>query len=323
MNAIDEAEIRLPASPEIRDKARIIDGSLTEGSSGHPAPLKEGIDLGKEGVSTAHDAASYRTIPIAQEVKSYLDKNREFPTSCPMDAIRKLILERADEKGKNLAELSRKIGRNHAYLQQFIHRSTAASIPEAVRPALASELGVREDDLRASKTRTAVNHKTAATESLVADSKQPSTLSVNQQSGHEIPGSHLVGDRDLPVFGAAQGGRGAVVLTNDPVDWVLRPDSLLRVKDGYGMIVSGDSMSPRIQNGDTVLVNPHLPARAGDACIFRKHEDHGAVEICIKEFVRQTADLWHVKQFNPKKSFTLKKAEWQVCHVTVGNFFRR
>ena len=89
------------------------------------------------------------------------------------------------------------------------------------------------------------------------------------------------------------------------------------------MIVTGDSMSPRIESGDTVLVNPHLPPRAGDTCIFRRHEDHGAVEICIKEYVRQTDDLWYVKQHNPKKSFTLKRTEWQICHVTVGNYFRR
>jgi phage repressor protein C with HTH and peptisase S24 domain len=261
---------------------------------------KEGVDLGKEGVSAAHGALHHRIIPINQEAQD-------------MDAVRKLILEKADERGTKLAELSRKIGRNHAYLKRFIHRSTARSIPEELRPALASELGVMPDDLRGKgpgrPATPAVNHKSKPTESLIAGKDKRSTLSVNQQAAHEIPGAQLVGDRDLPVFGTSQGGGDAVVISSDPVDCVLRPDSLLRVKDGYGMIITGDSMSPRINNGDTVLVNPHLSPRANDACIFRKHEDHGSVEICTKEFVRQTNDLWYVKQYNPKKSFTLKKAE--------------
>lgn len=327
MDAIDQPEIGLSASAKVRHEAVVVDRGPTKSRRGHPASLKEGVDLRKEGVSTAHDAAPYRTIPIMQEEKTYLEKNREFPTSRGMDAVRKLILEKADERGANLAELSRKIGRNHAYLQQFIHRSTAPSVPEELRPALASELGVMPDDLRGKgkgiPAIPAVNYKPTTTESLIAGNPRRSTLPVNQQNAPEIPGAQLVGDRDLPVFGTAQGGKGAVVISSDPVDWVLRPDSLLRVREGYGMIVTGDSMSPRIESGDTVLVNPHLPPRARDVCIFRKHEDHGSVEICVKEFVRQTDDLWYVMQHNPKKSFTLKRAEWQVCHVTVGNYFRR
>ena len=329
MDAIDEPEIRLPAPPDIANEARIVDGGAPEGGRGHLAALEERIDLGKEGVGTAHDAPLYRTIPINQEEKSYLEKNRKFPTSRGMDAVRKLILEKADERGSNLAELSRKIGRNHAYLQQFIHRSTAPSIPEELRPALASELGVMPDDLRGKgkeqPATSAVNHKATATESLIARHAKRSTLSVNQQIAPDItPGAQLVGESDLPVFGTAQGGRGgAVVITDRPVDWAQRPDSLLRVRDGYGIIITGDSMSPEHKSGSTALVNPHLPPRAGDSCVFRSHADDGEVKICIKELVRQTHDLWYVKQHHPKKSFALKKSEWQICHVTVGNYFRR
>ena len=61
-----------------------------------------------------------------------------------MDAVRKLILENVS----NLSETSKKIGKNHAYLHQFLHRNTPAKLPEDVREALAAEIGVHPDQLR-------------------------------------------------------------------------------------------------------------------------------------------------------------------------------
>lgn len=241
--------------------------------------------------------------------------------------VRKLILDRLSDLGLTMSEASLKIGKNHAYLQQFLKRGIPAQLPERTRVSLAELLNVSEDALRGTSDKLPKREymKTGiGNESLVATQSRADTLPNNKQNlPGATPGTQLFGERDLPVFGTAQGGEGAIVLTNEAVDWVLRPDSLLRVKDGYGIIVTGDSMSPEHKSGSTALVNPHLPPRQGDACIFRNHADDGTVKICIKELVRQTSDAWHVKQHNPPKSLTLKKAEWQVCHVTVGNYFRR
>lgn len=244
-----------------------------------------------------------------------------------MDVVRKLILDRLNDLGLKMSEASIKIGKNHAYLQQFLKRGIPAQLPEDVRGAIAELLKVPEDDLRGTSAKLPKREYVKSNipnESLVAPESTAVIVPINKHNPPgTTPGAQLFGERDLPVFGTAQGGEGAILLTNEAVDWVLRPDSLLRVKDGYGIIVTGDSMSPEHKSGSTALVNPHLPPRAGDACIFRSHADDGAVKICIKELVRQTEDAWHVRQHNPPKSITLKKAEWQVCHVTVGNYFRR
>ncbi len=88
------------------------------------------------------------------------------------------------------------------------------------------------------------------------------------------------------------------------------------------MIITGDSMSPRIKSGDTVLVNPHIPKRAGDTCIFRRHDDDdGTVHAVVKELLHEGSELWKVRQYNPKRDFTLKKSEWQICHKIVGTYF--
>lgn len=245
-----------------------------------------------------------------------------------MDVVRKLILEKLEELNLTMSEASLKIGKNHAYLQQFLKRGYPLELPEKSRLPLADLLGVPEEQLRGPSSklpkREYVKVNPSPRESLVADTSRSHKLSQNQQPGADIlAGVQLVGDRDLPVFGTAQGGSGALIVSNDAVDWVVRPDPLLRVKDGYGMIVTGDSMDPVHKHGSIALVNPHLPFRQGDTCIFRAHGEHGDNLAIIKELRRYTDDTWYVRQYNPPKDFTLKRSEWQVCHVTVGNFFAR
>jgi phage repressor protein C with HTH and peptisase S24 domain len=133
----------------------------------------------------------------------------------------------------------------------------------------------------------------------------------------------LVGTLDLPVYGTVEAGAGAVVIINEPVDRVGRPAPLLHVRDGYGVIVHGDSMTPLIRPGDIVLVHPHLPPRPEDWCVFRRSLD-GEFSATIKEYGGQTATAWRVKRYQPREEhFSLKKADWPECHVIVGKYNRR
>lgn len=242
--------------------------------------------------------------------------------------VRQLILDKLDELGLTMSEASLKIGKNHAYLQQFLKRGYPLELPEKSRLPLADLLGVPEEQLRGPSSklpkREYIKVNPNARESSIAAPSHRSRLPENQQATPDFtPGSQLVGELDLPVFGTAQGGSGALIVTDRPVDWVVRPDPLLRVKDGYGMIVTGDSMDPVHKHGSTALVNPHIPYRSGDTCIFRSHQDDGTTLVIIKELRRHTEDTWYVRQYNPAKDFTLKRAEWQICHVTIGNYFSR
>lgn len=240
--------------------------------------------------------------------------------------VRKLILERLDELNLKMSEASIKIGRNHAYLQQFLKRGVPAELHERDRIQLSALLNVPEDSLRGSSPslpkREYIKGNASRHESLIEGAPEGHKIPQNQQIALEtLAGVQLLGEKDLPVFGTAQGGSGALIVTDQPVDWVVRPNPLLRVKDGYGMLVTGDSMTPEHKHGSIALVNPHLPWRPGHTCVFRRHDDDGTVYAIIKELRRWTDDTWYVRQHNPKKDFTLKRSEWQVCHVTVGNFF--
>ena len=65
-----------------------------------------------------------------------------------MDA-RQTIARVAQEKGESLSALSRKIGRNVSYLQQFIERGTPRRLPEEDRRNLAIALNIDERQLGA------------------------------------------------------------------------------------------------------------------------------------------------------------------------------
>ena len=76
--------------------------------------------------------------------------------------------------------------------------------------------------------------------------------------------------KSLPVFASAQGGDdGSVIIGNEPIDWITRPEPLLTVADAYAVYITGDSMAPAFDHGDTALVHPHLPVGRGDDVIFQ------------------------------------------------------
>lgn len=63
--------------------------------------------------------------------------------------VRNRVERLAQQRGRSLAELSRLIGRNEAYLQQFVKRGTPRRLPEDERLALAIALNVDERQLGA------------------------------------------------------------------------------------------------------------------------------------------------------------------------------
>jgi transposase-like protein len=63
--------------------------------------------------------------------------------------VRRAVIELAASNGDSLASLSRKIGRNAAYLHQFVERGTPARLPEDARLSLAQHWQIDERRLGA------------------------------------------------------------------------------------------------------------------------------------------------------------------------------
>lgn len=142
----------------------------------------------------------------------------------PRKALERLCAER----GEDFAGLSRFLGKNPAYIQQFIRRGTPRRLKEDERRKLARYFGVRE------------------------------TVLGGPPQG-EAPSSGLVPVNRVLVRASA--GPGAVPESERGRAYFAFDDRWLRAMTGSGaehlsiIRVEGDSMSPTLNDGDDILVD--------------------------------------------------------------------
>lgn len=200
-----------------------------------------------------------------------------------------------------------------------------------------AELGLSQEDLaRAVGTRQQTIHKieNGRTKFSRYLPKIEAILGISADSAqhHEVQkagmgASPLVGEHDLPVYGAAECGDGAIIMSSDPIDYVGRPQPLANVRDGYGVLVVGDSMVPAFEPGDIALIHPHLPPVRDCDVLLLGQDSQGRDVATIKRLVRFTATEWHLRQWNPPSAdaadFALSRKKWPTCHRIVGKYSRR
>lgn len=134
------------------------------------------------------------------------------------------------------------------------------------------------------------------------------------------PPPDLVGNRDLPVYSAVEGGPGEMVITAEPIDLVPRPWYLGTVKEGYGVLVVGESMVPAYEPGDIAIVNPKLPPTRNKPFIVTSNDEDGEFRAMIKQLIGWSTDVWRVRQYNPPKDFDLLKRDWPKAVRVVGKY---
>ncbi len=145
----------------------------------------------------------------------------------PAPDAREVLARLCAEQGVDYASLSRLIGRNPAYIQQFIRRGTPRRLPEQERRLIARHLGVPEHLLGGEASQT-------ASANLVA---------VPLLDLRASAGSGSVGDDE----------RAIAHMAFDPA-WLRRLTQA--GADELGLLrVEGDSMIPTLQPGDDILVD--------------------------------------------------------------------
>lgn len=139
-----------------------------------------------------------------------------------MDAVRQTLIAAVAREGGSLLRLSRLLGRNDAYLHQYLHRGSPRTLPERERTILADFLGLPHEALGGP------------------------------------PGAAGIAVRRLDV--AASAGPGAMA-DDERVAGVERfPATMLRrlAPDPAALsliVARGDSMLPTIADGDDILVD--------------------------------------------------------------------
>jgi len=113
----------------------------------------------------------------------------------------------------------------------------------------------------------------------------------------------------VPVIGEAILGIGG------SVDMIEFQAGWLRIysgdKDAYGLRVKGDSMWPRIQSGEYVVIEPNTPVHAGDEVFVRTKEGHNMIKIMNKT---RSGDYQFSSINNEHRPETLSPSEVERMH---------
>lgn len=196
---------------------------------------------------------------------------------------------------------------------------------------LADKIGIKQQSLNAIESGKVLKSKylpdLARALGVPLESLDPNLEAVDAGEVVILPRMEIVGGKDLPVYGSAEGGQGAMIVSVEPVEYVMRPGPLASVKDGYAIIIVGESMEPELWSGDFALIHPHLPPAPGSTHIFYGLSSDGSARVLAKHLLRVTATEWHVRQWNPQdgqeRDFRLSRAEWPKCHLIIGKYSRR
>src|SRR3954452_16184862 len=167
---------------------------------------------------------------IASQANSYLSRHIPITIKGPlMLSDPRLVLERlCAERGEDFAGLSRMLGRNSAYIQQFVRRGVPKRLKEEERRKLARYFSISETLLGGPPD------DGTGPNGLVSVVRQAVTVSAG-------PGSLVTEELAKPYFGFDE--RWLKALTSTTADRL----SIVRVE--------GDSMAPTLNPGDDILVD--------------------------------------------------------------------
>jgi phage repressor protein C with HTH and peptisase S24 domain len=158
----------------------------------------------------------------------------------PRTALQRLI----EERGEDYAGLSRLIGRNAAYVQQYVKRGTPRRLAEEDRRLLARYFGVPEATLGGPDRAEAAPALVRVPQLAVGASAGPGAL-----PSEELPHAHLAFDAGW--LRRLVGDAGQL--------------SIIRVE--------GDSMRPSLSDGDDILIDGSPAARRPRDGIFVLRRD--------------------------------------------------
>lgn len=212
------------------------------------------------------------------------------------------------DKETTLKSVSVAIGKNHAYLQQFISRGVPRHLPEQVRDALARFFNVPPDEFRSGPPAADVTRGLSeGANHFVTFEPQP--LAVDPR--------HLA-TKDLPVLGTTlRGTDGYFELTKQAAELAYRPAKLIGVPNAYSLYVPDDSMAPRYRQGELVYINPNRMPSVGEYAVVRLVEHDGIVRATLGEIVRRTSRKLLLQKYNPKAVIEIDVNDIDAVHWIV------
>jgi len=233
-----------------------------------------------------------------------------------MDAVRAFIEEEARRRRTTLAEVSRRLGKNHAYLQQFVRRGVPADLPEKVRRKLAEMWQIDEVKLGGPEARVVPAGMEFSPDPEFTDNPDGAEAA-GRAERRELRAGEVV-ERDV-TGGLGAGGIatqivvGGKVLDNVRATWTLpveylRAELRAREADVDIIAVDGDSMQPTLVPGDRVMINRRQTVPSPDG-LYAIHDGIGVVVKRLEVVHGAAPPRVRIKSDNPVHGFYEQPAE--------------
>jgi len=87
---------------------------------------------------------------------------------------------------------------------------------------------------------------------------------------------------DIPLLSSVPAGKTNAMFYPEYAERYVTVDNV-KDKTAFALVVKGNSMSPRIEDGDIVVISPREEARNGDICVVRVNDEDVLKKIKIEE----------------------------------------
>ncbi|UXM96181.1 XRE family transcriptional regulator [Bartonella sp. HY329] len=200
-----------------------------------------------------------------------------------MEKLRQIIAQRLQALNIGAVEAATKVGLEKGYIRDFLSgRKKSFRNDKFAQLAQALELDIAE--------------------LMEASTPEHATRMIAEKPNAKILGPvKLATNRKIPIYGQAVAGiNGEFMLNGNILYEVLCPPQLADVQNAYGVVVSGDSMSPRYEDGEVVFLNPQRRVKQNDYVVAQiQMDEFSTPHAFVKRFVRHNAQELVLSQFNP------------------------
>lgn len=118
----------------------------------------------------------------------------------------------------------------------------------------------------------------------------------------------------MPVYGNPHKS-GGLTWTERPIDMVDKPASMSNNESAYAVYMPSDSMAPRINAGETLFVDTHMPKIKGRAVVVAFHDSNIRQ---ILEYRDCTEEKLIFFKYNPAETVEFLHDEVESVHVIRG-----
>ena len=87
---------------------------------------------------------------------------------------------------------------------------------------------------------------------------------------------------EIPLLSSVPAGKTNAMFYPDHVDRFVTVDNV-KDRTAFALVVKGNSMSPKIEDGDIVVISPQQDVRSGDICVVRVNDEDVLKKIKIDD----------------------------------------